>query len=549
MDNEFNPITPEAEPEINAAFDTAAESAPAEGAPHAEPPKETAPEQPASAAPQQHNGYTQQNSASYSAHNANPYSANGAQYSSQYANGNANPYSAYKDTNQYNQQPSYGAYNQQTYGQSPRQMYPPVSNTPIQPQQEKSKTGRNIFIVIACICVIAALTAIIVPSFKQSTPANSGKKNNTAAEGTGAKPYTEDSPYSFKEYSGSGAMSSEQIYDAVKEINVGVLVYSQNQKVGEGSGIIVGEDESGNYTYIFTCAHVISAKGISVQVQFYDETEVDATVVGFDTKTDVGVIKVNKTGFKAAVFGNSDKLSVGQKVYAIGNPGGTEFFGSFTGGMISAIDRPIASTSSAYDLPCIQHNAAINPGNSGGALVNEYGQVIGLNSSKIADTNYEGMGFSVPSNTMLNIYNELITHGYVTNRPILGINYYAVSSDYTYAAIAWKNNLPYGSIVIASINENSDVKNTSIKAGDIIIGVNGEKLDTTDVLLEVIENGSVGDTITLTVCRLNNNGSVNTTFDAKVKLVEDDGTNTVEQEEPVTEDPFSRYFGNFGFGY
>ena len=543
MDNEFNPITPESEPEINSAENTAAESAPAENAPRTEPPKATAPAQ------QQSDIFTRQYSAPYSAPNVNPYSANGAQYSAQYANGSANPYSAYNGANQYGQQPQYGAYNQQAYGQRPQQMYPPVNNTPVQPQKKKSKTGRNVFIVIACICVIAAITAIIVPSFKQSTPANSGKKNNSATEGTGAKPYTEDSPYSFEEYSGSGAMTSEQIYAAVKEINVGVLVYSQNQKVGEGSGIIVGEDDEGNYTYIITCAHVISDKGTSVQVQFYDETEIDATVVGFDTKTDVGVLKVNKTGFKAAVFGNSDKLSVGQKVYAIGNPGGTEFFGSFTGGMISAIDRPIASTSSAYDLPCIQHNAAINPGNSGGALVNEYGQVIGLNSSKIADTNYEGMGFSVPSNTMLNIYNELITHGYVTNRPILGINYYAVSSDYTYAAVAWKNNLPYGSIVIAGINENSDVKNSSVKVGDIIIGVNGEKLDTTDVLLEVIENGSVGDTITLTVCRLNNNGSVNTTFDAKVKLVEDDGTNTVEQEEPVTEDPFSKYFGNFGFGY
>lgn len=549
MDNEFNPLTSESEPEITPAEDTAAESVPAEDATHTEPPKETATAQHSYTAPQQNNSYSPRYSAPYSAPNANPYSANGAQYSAQYANGSANPYSAYNGANQYGQQPQYGAYNQQAYGQRPQQMYPPVNNTPVQPQKKKSKTGRNIFIVIACICVIAAITAIIVPSFKQSTPANSGKKNNSAAEGTGAKPYTEDSPYSFGEYSGSGAMSSEQIYDAVKEINVGVLVYSRNQKVGEGSGIIVGEDDGGNYTYIITCAHVISGKGTSVQVQFYDETKIDATVVGFDTKTDVGVLKVNKTGFKAAVFGNSDKLSVGQKVYAIGNPGGTEFFGSFTGGMISAIDRPIASTSSAYDLPCIQHNAAINPGNSGGALVNEYGQVIGLNSSKIADTNYEGMGFSVPSNTMLNIYNELITHGYVTNRPILGINYYAVSSDYTYAAIAWKNNLPYGSIVIAGINENSDIKNTSVKVGDIITGVNGEKLDTTDVLLEVIENGNVGDTITLTVCRLNNNGTVNTTFDAKVKLVEDDGTNTVEQEEPVTEDPFSRYFGNFGFGY
>jgi S1-C subfamily serine protease len=104
---------------------------------------------------------------------------------------------------------------------------------------------------------------------------------------------------------------------------------------------------------------------------------------------------------------------VGQKVYAIGNPGGTEFFGSFTSGMISAIDRPVPSANSSYDLPCIQHNAAINPGNSGGALVNEYGQVIGLNSSKISSTEYEGMGFAVPSETAVRVVSDLLKYGKV----------------------------------------------------------------------------------------------------------------------------------------
>ncbi len=550
MDNEFKPIIPENEPADTSADELAAASPEAAEVKSEEPAAEPQqPAQPQTSYTSQHQtapGYTQYSQNGYSAPNANPYSASGAQYSAQYTNGNANPYSAYNAPNQYAQQPQYG-YNQQAYGQRPQQMYPPVNNAPVQPQKKKSKTGRNIFIALACLCVVAAIvTAALSFSNNGKNASANPKGGNTEVNGSGAKPITEDSPYSFEEYSGSGAMSSEQIYEAVKEINVGVLVYSQNQKVGEGSGIIVGEDESGDYTYIITCAHVISTKGTSVQVQFFDETEIDATVVGYDTKTDVGVLRVNKTGFKAATFGNSDKLSVGQEVYAIGNPGGTEFFGSFTGGMISAIDRPIASTSSAYDLPCIQHNAAINPGNSGGALVNEFGQVIGLNSSKIADTDYEGMGFSVPSNTMLAIYSELIAHGYVSNRPILGISYYAVSSDYTYAAIAWRNNLPYGSIVIAAINDNSDIKNSSIKVGDIIIGVNGQKLDTTDVLLEAIENSAVGDTMTLTVCRLNNNGSVNTTFDAKVKLVEDTGE-TASEEEPVTQDPFSQFFGGFGY--
>lgn len=414
-------------------------------------------------------------------------------------------------------------------------------------QKQKKNTGKIIFIALVCASIVLSSIAIGLSSSDKNTSSDDSK-NPASVTGDGAQANVEDSPISYSEYSGKGAMSAEQVYKAVKDVNVGVLVYSQNQMVGEGSGIIVGEDKSGKYTYILTAAHVISDSNIDVQIQFSDETEAEAIIVGIDSKTDIGVVRVAKTGLKAATFGNSDKLAVGQKVYAIGNPGGTEFFGSFTSGMISAIDRPVPSANSSYDLPCIQHNAAINPGNSGGALVNEYGQVIGLNSSKISSTEYEGMGFAVPSETVLEIYNELILHGYVTNRPMLGISYFAVSSDYKYATIAWKNNLPYGSIAIAYINENSDAGNHGIKVGDIITAVNGKDMDTTDVLLEAIENSKVGDTLTLTVYRLNSNGSVSTTFDAKVKLVEDNGTNTIPQEttQPQYVDPFS-YFEGFGY--
>jgi serine protease Do len=281
----------------------------------------------------------------------------------------------------------------------------------------------------------------------------------------------------------------------------------------------------------------------------------DADIVGVDSKTDIGVVRVKKTGFKAATFGDSDSLKVGTSVYAIGNPGGTEFFGSFTNGIVSSLDRPIATSSNGfYDLPCIQHTAAINPGNSGGALVNEFGQVIGINSSKIADTDYEGMGFAVPSEKALEIYKEIVANGYVTNRPMLGIQYYAVSNDSTYSALAWKNNLPYGSIVIASIATNSSLNETNIKVGDIVTAVNGKKLDDTAILLEAIENAKVGDKLTLTVVRLNNAGTVASTFDAEITLVEDKGNTvynepvTEQQQQPSAEDYFEQFpFNPFGY--
>ena len=394
-------------------------------------------------------------------------------------------------------------------------------------KKNQSKTGKTIFAIILVVCI--AVASIFIGSSisgDNSQAGNSGGGSQQSQKIDGATPDVENSPYDAKEYSGNGAMTPTQIYDAVKETNVGILVYYQNQQAGEGSGVIVGE-KSG-YTYIITCAHVIADKGVDVQVQLFDSSEYDAEIVGVDNKTDIGVVRIKKTGLKAATFGDSDSLKVGTAVYAIGNPGGTEFFGSFTNGIVSSLDRPIATSSNGfYDLPCIQHTAAINPGNSGGALVNEFGQIIGINSSKIADTDYEGMGFAVPSEKVLEIYNQIIEHGYVTNRPMLGIQYYAVSADSTYSAIAWKNNLPYGSIVIASIATNSSLNETNIKTGDIITAVNGKKLDDTAILLEAIENAKVGDKLTLTVVRLNNAGTIATTFD------EDKG-NTVYNE-PVTE--------------
>ena len=462
----------------------------------------------------------------------------------------------------YAPQPS--AYNTQPAAQ-PTPYYAPTFQSaytqPTQPQQpqqpvggytspkKKKNVGKTVFVALICLCIVVASIGLGATLSGDDKPTGNKTEEASSVEdttGVGADAKTQDSPIAYEKYSGKGTMTPAQVYESVKEINVGVIVYAQNQKAGEGSGIIVGEDPSGKFTYIITAAHVIADTGVEIQVQFHDETEADATIVGVDLKTDIGVLKVEKTGFKAATFGNSDNLVVGQTVYAIGNPGGTEFFGSFTSGMVSAIDRPVPTSNSSYDLPCIQHNAAINPGNSGGALVNEYGQVIGINSSKISSTEYEGMGFSVPSSTMLKVYKELVANGYVSNRPMLGINYTPVSSDYSYSAVAWKNNLPYGSIVIAHINETSDLQNHGIEIGDIVTEVNGKKLDTTDILLEEIENAKVGDTIELTVCRLGRNGSIANTFTAKVKLVEDKGNNVVAETETQF-DPFSGYFEDFGY--
>ena len=223
--------------------------------------------------------------------------------------------------------------------------------------------------------------------------------------------------------------------------------------------------------------------------------------------------------FRSAEFAASSNITVGDTVYALGNPGGSTFFGSFTNGMISAIGRPVDSPV-GYEVSCIQHTAAINPGNSGGALLNSAGQVIGINSSKIASTEYEGMGFAVPSETVKEIVENIIANGYVTGRAVLGITFYQSTYSQIHSAIIQSHDLPAGSLIIRSISSYSDLVNKDVKEGDLVIGFNGKDLEDYNELLAYIENGSVGDKLTLKICRIDQNYKLNI-FEIETKLVED----------------------------
>lgn len=304
----------------------------------------------------------------------------------------------------------------------------------------------------------------------------------------------------------------------------------------------MSEDLSKNCTYVVTCAHVINEPGCEFSILLLDGSLYDAEVVALDERTDIGVLKINRTGMNLAEFGDSSTLKIGEPIYAVGNPGGSEYFGSITNGIVSAIDRSINAT---YTMTCIQHNAAINPGNSGGALVNSAGQIIGINSSKIARTDYEGMGFAVPSAIFKPVVEALIQHGYVPNRPELGIKYASVSDYQLYSIIVSIKGLPRESIIIAEIPEGSALSGTNAQVGDLIIAVNGIKMDSTNVLLDMIDTGAVGDTLTLTLCRVKDRSYETSTFDVTVQLVEDKGSITTTTQ-PATLPQQDEYYGNFG---
>ena len=257
---------------------------------------------------------------------------------------------------------------------------------------------------------------------------------------------------------------------------------------GEGSGIIMSEDG-----YIITNAHVVEG-ATSLKVITSDGETYEAQLVGSDTVTDLAVVKIDATGLTAAEFGSSEDLRVADKVMAIGNPGGHELSSSVTIGYVSALNRAISNNTTGYTMEYIQTDAAINPGNSGGALINEYGQVVGINSAKISATGYEGLGFAIPIDTAQPIISDLIQYGYVKDRAVLGI-----SGQFVDSMTGRFYGLPQGEYV-AQLNS-SEAQASGLQVGDVITAIDGQQLDSESTLRSAILSKKPGDTVTLQVYR------------------------------------------------
>ncbi|MBQ4339153.1 MAG: trypsin-like peptidase domain-containing protein [Clostridia bacterium] len=494
----------------------------------------------------QSTGYSQPN-----AQTQNPYSQQGA-YRQGYQSG-AYSYNR-NQANPYSSEP-YRPYNAQNTGYTPYTQ-PPIqqgySNNPVPPK--KKDAGKRVFfalIAIILICVIVG-TVVFMRKGKSTDPEISTNHSGNVIEGSEESATNPNVDFAISPVAESGALTTVEIAKKGRASCVGILVYansSSSTAAGQGTGVIAKEDKENGITYIITCAHVIDDAGMNVKVQLEDGTSYDAEVVACDTRTDIGVVKIKATGLNVADFGDSGALQVGSAVYAVGNPGGIEFFGSVTDGIVSAIDRPIDSEI-GYTMKCIQHTAAINPGNSGGALVNVYGQIIGINSQKIASTEYEGMGFAIPIRDALEIAEALINYGYVPNRAKLGITYYSLNASAQYSMIAQFNQLPSGTLIINTIDDDSALAGTGAQQYDMIIAVNGENLTTADVLLEKIDNGKVGDKLKLTLCRVNSDYSLER-FDVDITLIEDKGTGAQETTtQPQVVYPFDSYgdfYYNFGW--
>ena len=281
--------------------------------------------------------------------------------------------------------------------------------------------------------------------------------------------------------------------------------FGNQQSSGEGSGVVYKQDG-----YIITNYHVISDAigNSSSKIEVFLESDKDAesyeaSVVGYNISSDLAVVKINATGLTPIEIADSSDLKVGQYVITVGNPGGLEFMDSVTYGVISGLNRIMSSDS---EIPLIQTDAAINPGNSGGALVNTSGKLVGINSAKIVSEEFEGMGFAIPSNTVVEICNKIIEKEN-SPEPYIGVT---LSEKYT-AQMLMLYGYPKGAVIL-TVADGSPAYQTGIRKGDIITEFNGTVVEDYKQFNELFEKVKPGEEITVKIYR---NGKY---YSAKLKI-------------------------------
>ncbi|ALV22377.1 MAG: trypsin-like peptidase domain-containing protein [Carnobacterium sp.] len=274
---------------------------------------------------------------------------------------------------------------------------------------------------------------------------------------------------------------------------------SSLQTAGEGSGVIYKID--GDTAYVVTNNHVINESD-AVEVLMKDGTKVEAEIIGTDIWTDLAVLSIpSENVTKAATFGDSDSLTVGEPAIAIGSPLGTNFASSVTQGIISAKNRSVDTDINGdgvidWEMTALQTDAAINPGNSGGALINIAGQVIGINSMKISTDTVEGMGFAIPSNDVVSIINQLETEGKVV-RPVLGISLLDISqiSEQQQASVLKLPKDVTAGVVVGQVQPDSAAEKGGLEQYDVIVKFNGEDVVDTISLRKEIYKTELGKEI------------------------------------------------------
>ena len=381
-------------------------------------------------------------------------------------------------------------------------------------KSQKNKTGFGKTVILPFVsgvvgCSVVLGTCFGVPSIRSKLinnfSSNISTSNSSSTQSNGYVTQT-----SLSNYSDTAVYAANKILPSIVGIKIEYTVNTQSffgrssssTATASGSGIIISDDG-----YILTNNHVVSSStsesnsyyqitdaGKVTVTLFGDETEYEAKIVGQDEQTDLAVIKIEKTGLTKAEFADSDSVKVGEFAMAVGNP--VNMDSTVTTGIVSAVNRKITD-SDGKTYTCIQTDAAINSGNSGGALVNSEGKVIGINTLKLSGTGIEGIGFAIPINSTTDITSQLIQYSKV-KRPFIGISGIDLNAE-----TAKTYNLVEG-VYVKSVEDFSAAEKAGLKAGDVIIEVEGKSIKTMNELNEVKNSHKIGDELKL---KINRNGT------------------------------------------
>ena len=447
------------------------------------------------------------------------------------------------------QQPYYQQ--QQQYYQQPQHPQHPAGGVTV----EKKSHGGRTFLLAFCGAAVACAIGLGGFGIWQATAGGNDSGSSSSATQLGSQ--------NSGSINATDAESDQTLAEAVAQKALpsvaAIDVYTNQSNAGGMYGFGAGNgSEAGTLTksslgsgvvltadgYIITNNHVVDGAQ-SVSVQLSDGTSLDAKIIGTDEQTDLAVIKVTPTSdLTAAEFGDSDELEPGEYAYAIGSPGGVQFANTITGGRISAINRDLTVNDRVMTL--IQTDASINNGNSGGALINKYGQVVGITSAKLSGNAFgsatvEGMGFAIPINTAKDIVDELIQNGYVSGRPSIGITGQNVESA----------DGKVSGVQVYSIDSRAKAASEGLQVGDVITAVDGTPTPDMDKVNELKQDKKAGDKLTLSVYRISTGKTLNITITLTDSHdLEGDDPNAQTQQRQSSQSDNSQQndgYGSYGF--
>lgn len=368
----------------------------------------------------------------------------------------------------------------------------PPGMMPPPPPEQRRRSRRGLWIFLGCCGLVAVLTAVAVLWPGQEE--RQDKFQYYFEEETDqvpqeisipGYPYGEGAVLEVETEHGE-ALTAQEIYRQVNPSVVTVMAQLGEQEASVGTGVIFSADG-----YILTNYHVLEG-GSACTVYLYNDHAYEAWYVAGDAESDLAVLKVDQTGLPAAEFGDSELLTVGDTVYAIGNPLGYELRGTLTDGIVSAINRDVWVDGRTMNL--IQTNAALNSGNSGGPLINVYGQVVGINTVKMSSSysNVEGLGFAIPSATIKRLVNDLLTCGEILPEPVLGI---------TVLSLGTRLGEDLWGVEVQSVTPDSAADLAGVEEGDYVVSAGGIDVSSSADLLRARRQYHVGDEMPMTIWR------------------------------------------------